>query len=132
MNLNKNIKNIIFELKQAILKSRYQAVRLVNKELILLYFGIGQKISETASKEAWGTKVIDHISTKLQYELPGLRGFSSGNLKKMRVFAEFWMINLKIGSAMPNQFHEFGIDLRSLLTISMVKLLPNFLILWQN
>ncbi len=42
MNLNKNI---IFELKQAILKSRYQAARLVNKELILLYIGIRKKIS---------------------------------------------------------------------------------------
>lgn len=102
MTLNKNI---ILELKQTILSSRYQAARLVNKELIVLYFGIGKKISETASKEAWGSKVLDQISLELQGELPGLRGFSSGNLKKMRVFAEFWMVHLKsgLGSALPNQ-----------------------------
>src|SRR5690606_11544588 len=35
-----------------------------------------------------------------------LRGFSSGNLKKMRVFADFWMEHLKIGSAMPNQMEN--------------------------
>lgn len=98
-------KNIILELKDAILKSRYHAARLVNKELIALYFGIGRKISETAKQEAWGSKVLEQISKELQIELPGLRGFSSGNLKKMRVFAEFWMEQLTIGSAVPNQIN---------------------------
>lgn len=96
-------KNIICELKEAILKSRYQAARLVNKELVSLYFEIGKKISLTAKKEAWGSKVLEQISTELQNELPGLRGFSSGNLKKMRVFAEFWTKHLNNGSAMPSQ-----------------------------
>jgi predicted nuclease of restriction endonuclease-like (RecB) superfamily len=96
-------KNIIIELKAAILKSRYQAARLVNKELIVLYFGIGRKISETAKKEAWGSKVLEQISEELQKELPGLRGFSSANLKKMRVFSEFWANHLKLSSATPSQ-----------------------------
>jgi len=108
-------KNIILELKYAILKSRYQAARLVNKELIVLYFGIGSKISVTASKEAWGSKVLEQISTELQNELPGLRGFSSGNLKKMRVFAEFWMNHLKIGSAVPNQLIKSSTEYSSAL-----------------
>src|SRR5690606_30224480 len=98
--------NIIRELKEAILKSRYQAARLVNKELVSLYFEIGKKISVTAKKEAWGSKVLEQISTELQNELPGLRGFSSGNLKKMRVFAEFWMKHLNNGSAMPSQLDD--------------------------
>lgn len=95
--------SIILELKQAILSSRLQAARLVNKELIVLYFSIGKKISETAKRETWGSKVLDQIATELQRELPGLRGFSSGNLKKMRVFAEFWSAHLKVSSALPNQ-----------------------------
>lgn len=90
MSIEINI-NIIKELKEAILKSRYQAARLVNKELISLYFSIGKKISETATKEAWGNKVLEKVSDELQKELPGLRGFSSGNLKKMRVFSDFWL-----------------------------------------
>lgn len=96
-------KNIIIELKDAILKSRYQAARLVNRELIVLYFEIGRKISLTAKKEAWGSKVLEQIADALQNELPGLRGFSSGNLKKMRVFADFWQQHLSIGSTLPNQ-----------------------------
>lgn len=106
-------KNIIKELKDAILKSRYQAARLVNKELIILYFGIGKKISETATKENWGSKVLDKISAELQNELPGLRGFSSGNLKKMRVFSEFWIRQLKFGSASPNQMAKDSEEISS-------------------
>jgi predicted nuclease of restriction endonuclease-like (RecB) superfamily len=103
-----NYHNIIADLKKTILNSRFQAARMVNKELILLYFSIGSKISETARKEAWGAKVLDQISAELQRELPGLRGFSSGNLKKMRVFAEFWRKYVEFGSALPNQILVHG------------------------
>ncbi len=96
-------KGVIYELKNAILKSRYQAAKMVNKELISLYFSIGKKISETTKNQAWGSKVLEQISNDLQNELPGLRGFSSGNLKKMRVFADFWLEQLSIGSALPSQ-----------------------------
>ncbi|WP_461532165.1 PDDEXK nuclease domain-containing protein [Sinomicrobium sp.] len=96
-------KHIIVEIKEIILRSRYRSARLVNKELVSLYFNIGKKINTTAKKEAWGSKVLEKISEELQNELPGLRGFSSGNLKKMRVFSGFWIEHLKIGSAMPNE-----------------------------
>jgi predicted nuclease of restriction endonuclease-like (RecB) superfamily len=119
-------KNIILELKSAILKSRYQAAKLVNKELIVLYFGIGKKISETATKEVWGSKVLDQISKELQTELPGLRGFSSGNLKKMRVFAEFWMTHFNVGSTLPKQldvsFSEIGSTLSNQLSENFANL----------
>ena len=99
-------KSIIQELKNTILKSRYQATRLVNKELIVLYFNIGKKINDTASKETWGSKVLSQISAELQNELPGLRGFSAGNLKKMRVFTAFWAKHPSIGSTMSNQLEN--------------------------
>lgn len=104
--MEKSEKVIILELKQAILQSRYQAARLVNKEMVVLFFDIGKKISTNAKQMAWGTKVLEQISAELQKELPGLRGFSSGNLKKMRVFSEFWLAYLPIGSALPNQLEN--------------------------
>lgn len=96
-------KHIILELKAAILQSRYQAARLVNKELVLLYLNIGKKINENAEKMVWGNKVLEQISTELQHELPGLRGFSAANLKKIRVFASFWNERFPIGSTLSNQ-----------------------------
>ena len=50
-------------------------------------------------------KALDSISERLQRELPGLRGFSSGNLKKMRIFYEEWKC-LSIGSPLANQLQQ--------------------------
>lgn len=109
-------KNIIFELKNAILTSRYQAARLVNKEMITLFFDIGKKISKSAKENAWGSKVLEQISLELQNESPGLRGFSSGNLKKMKVFSDFWQQHLSIGSTLPNQLENRLITISSTLS----------------
>jgi predicted nuclease of restriction endonuclease-like (RecB) superfamily len=108
-------KHIITELKEVILQSRYQAARLVNKEMIALFFEIGKKISISTKKNAWGNKVLEQISTELQNELPGIRGFSSGNLKKMRVFSDFWKEHLSIGSALPNQIKNSATTIGSTL-----------------
>ena len=103
---NKDYKNFITEIKQNILASRYIAAKLANKELLLLYLRIGKMIHLKINKATWGTKILDKISIDLQHELPGLRGFSSQNLKKMRVFFNGWKEYLQIGSALPNQFED--------------------------
>jgi predicted nuclease of restriction endonuclease-like (RecB) superfamily len=77
-------------IKQAILKSRYNAAVLVNREMLMLYFGIGEYISNNSRAGTWGTGAIETISLQLQKELPGLRGFSATNLKRMRTFYEAW------------------------------------------
>lgn len=77
-------------IKTAILQSQYQAIKLVNKEQLALYYGVGRYISLNSRKGYWGTGAISFISNKLQMELPGLRGFSERNLKNMRTFYEEW------------------------------------------
>ena len=107
-NLNKKF---LIELKSAILQSRYQAARLANKEQLLLYMYIGTRIEYEAKTQVWGSKVLQQISEQLQAELQGLRGFSPENLKKMRVFANFWFDKLfhqPIGSTLPNQLAVFS------------------------
>lgn len=79
-------------IKTAILQSQYQAVRLINKEQLYLYFGIGRYISQNSRNGYWGTGAIALISDRLQRELPGLRGFKERNLKNMRTFYEEWQI----------------------------------------
>jgi len=89
MEIN-NYSKAIQEIKSAILKSRYRAAALANRELLSLYYGIGKYISENSRKGFWGTSAIETISERLQQELPGLRGFSTGNIKRMRIFYEEW------------------------------------------
>jgi len=93
----------IKQLKSAILASRYRVAVLANKEMLGLYFAVGKLISEKAHQEKWGAKVLEIVSNDLQNELPGLRGFSASNIKKMRVFYETWADDFTIGSLVTNQ-----------------------------
>ena len=77
-------------IKEAILESRYRAARLVNKEVLALYYAIGGYISVQSRAEKWGSNAIGTISELLQQELPGLRGFSETCIKRMSIFHEVW------------------------------------------
>jgi len=77
-------------IKTAILQSQYGAVRSVNEKQLMLYYGIGKYISLNSRKGFWGKGAIDAISERLEKELPGLRGFTSRNLRYMRTFYEEW------------------------------------------
>ena len=88
--VNPSYSKAIQLIKGAILKSRHRAAVLANRELLSLYYGIGKYISENSRNHFWGTNAIETISIQLQQELPGLRGFSLVNLKRMRQFYEAW------------------------------------------
>lgn len=77
-------------IKKAILESQGCALRLASGQQLSLYFGIGLYISSHSREGYWGTGAIEAISEQLHKEMPGLRGFSAENMKKMRTFSEFW------------------------------------------
>ncbi|MDA3837921.1 MAG: DUF1016 N-terminal domain-containing protein [Candidatus Delongbacteria bacterium] len=77
---------LISSIKENIRRSRYNASKAVNKELILLYYSIGNLLSDKISINDWGSKVLEHISNEIQNEFKGIRGFSVRNLKNMRQF----------------------------------------------
>lgn len=77
-------------IKTAILNSQSRAAKFTNAEMLSLYYAIGGYVSCNSREGTWGTGAIDEISFRLREELPGLRGFSSGNLKLMRQFYEAW------------------------------------------
>lgn len=90
MDNNLNYTEAVKTIKEAILRSQYRAVASVNKDQLSLYYGIGRYVSENSRKGYWGQGVIEQISSMLQKELPGLKGFSASNIKNMRVFFEEW------------------------------------------
>ena len=77
-------------IKQAILRSQYEAARGVNSVELGLNYAIGGYVSANTRNGLWGTGALEAISEQLQKELPGLRGYSSRNLKYMRAFYEAW------------------------------------------
>ena len=78
------------DIKKAIIESRYQLAKLVNKQAVTLYYNIGRYISFRSRQRHWGTGAIKILSTLLRQELPGLRGFSETSIKDMRIFFEQW------------------------------------------
>ena len=89
-NRNKEFSNAAIIIKEAIVRSRYQAAKLVNKELLGLYYAVGKYVSDNSRVGAWGKGAIRQLSESLQKELPGLRGFSETSIRKMRLFYECW------------------------------------------
>ena len=110
MTIDKGYTEFIQSIKRQIVQSRYVAARLANREQLMLYFKTGLMISEKIKAQKWGAKVLDQISADLQKELPGLKGFSPGNLKKIRLFAEAYAPHLAIGSTASNQFGQAGAE----------------------
>lgn len=79
---------IIFlnEVKNRITQAQYAAMRWVNKEMISLYWDIGQLIVEKQEVLGWGKSVVEQLSSDLQKAFPGTTGFSSSNLWRIRNF----------------------------------------------
>jgi predicted nuclease of restriction endonuclease-like (RecB) superfamily len=66
--------SLLEHLKAQIRQARTRAALAVNRELIVLYWQIGQAILEQLSKD-------------LRLEFPDMQGFSKTNLKYMRMLA---------------------------------------------
>lgn len=81
---------LLADIKDRIQRSQVRAAVAVNRELVLLYWGIGAEISRRQQAEGWGTKVIENLSRDLKRSFPEMAGFSARNLKYMKAFADAW------------------------------------------
>jgi predicted nuclease of restriction endonuclease-like (RecB) superfamily len=129
-SLPENYPILIEELRENILSRKHSAARLVNREQLLCYYFVGKKLQERISAAAWGDNILSLISNDLQNALPGLRGFSPANLKKMRQFYETYvdLDSHLIGSAVPNQLEPVvSVTVPTLPELNMPAFLDAFL-----
>jgi predicted nuclease of restriction endonuclease-like (RecB) superfamily len=75
---------LLNDIKQRIRSAQYEALKAVNKELINLYWDIGQMIVERQRGESWGKSVVEELAKDLRVEFPGISGFSARNIWRMR------------------------------------------------
>lgn len=73
--LPKAYQDLLEDPKQRIRTARVRAALMVNRELVLLYWQIGQAILQHQAKEGWGARVIDRLAEDLRQEFPDMRGF---------------------------------------------------------
>ncbi|MEK7078522.1 MAG: DUF1016 N-terminal domain-containing protein, partial [Patescibacteria group bacterium] len=81
---------VLNSLKEKIKKSQQKAIISANREMLQLYWDIGNAIIEQQNKKGWGSKIIDNLSRDLSSSFPDMKGFSKRNLKYMRKFAEHY------------------------------------------
>ena len=66
--------------------SRIHAAQAVNTVLIDLYWSVGEYVWHKIQNEGWGKGTVLALATFVQSKRPGIRGFSSQNIWRMRQF----------------------------------------------
>lgn len=75
--------NIVTDIKNDISSTRFKILENANKELLDLYFRLGKIIDENRK---YGNSFINQLSIELRLEFPNMKGFSTRNLRRMRIF----------------------------------------------
>jgi len=83
-----NYHQTLLLLKERIKLAQYKSLTVVNTELILMYLDFGKVLSEKL-KSGWGDSIVDNLSKDLQSEYIGVKGFSSRNLRRMKLVFEY-------------------------------------------
>ena len=86
-------------LKRRVRQAQTKAMLSVNHELIQLYWDIGRLIVERQEREGWGKGIVDRLAADVQKSFPGLGGFSSVNVWRMRAF----YVAYRSASSIPSQ-----------------------------
>ncbi|MCC5645955.1 PDDEXK nuclease domain-containing protein [Nostoc sp. CHAB 5824] len=94
--ISEDYRHLLMEIKQRIRSAQYEALKAVNREMINLYWDIGQIIVTQQQGASWGKSVVEQLAKDLQTEFPGISGFSAANLWRMRLFYESYVNNEKL------------------------------------
>lgn len=79
---------IFTDIVELIKNSRNNAIRIVNAELINLYWNIGEYISRKVELSEWGQSVVKELAEFIAKNEPEIKGFSDKNLWRMKQFYE--------------------------------------------
>lgn len=74
---------LLGNIKQRVQLGQTRAVASANRQMLEMYWDVGQLIHERQTVEGWGAGVIARLSSDLHSELPEVKGFSERNLKRM-------------------------------------------------
>ncbi len=84
--IEKDYSSFIIEIKNKIRSSQYEAMKVVNKTLINLYWGIGKEIYNEQQEKGWGKSIVEVLASEIKKDFPNVKGFSARNLWNMRNF----------------------------------------------
>jgi hypothetical protein len=73
------------EIKNRISSARINVARVVNRDLIKLYWDIGEIIVTRQKQQGWGQGVVEQLAVVLADDFKGLEGFSANNLWRIKI-----------------------------------------------
>ena len=82
----------IVSTKKRIQSSQIKAAIAVNRELLELYWFLGEQIVQQQQAAKWGDGILEQVSKDLLAEFPEIKGFSRRNLFYMRKWFLFWSV----------------------------------------
>lgn len=94
--LKQHDKKAFQEVLAMINEARKKVAKVINNELIDLYWNIGHYISNKSVKDGWGSGTVRNLSDFLRETEPNSKGFSSQNLWRMKQFYETYHKNEKL------------------------------------
>ncbi|PKM62069.1 MAG: hypothetical protein CVU99_01035 [Firmicutes bacterium HGW-Firmicutes-4] len=83
-DLSKDFMSVVNLIQEA----RDNAFRKVNEELILLYWNVGNYVSEQLQSQKWGSSYVDELAAFIAENCPELKGFNRRVLYRMKQFYE--------------------------------------------
>ena len=92
VNYNNDFDSIIAIIE----KSKMRAIRAVNREMIEMYWQIGQYLNEKCENDGWGKNTVQVFADYLKRTYPSASGFSAQNLWRMKQFYETYRNNEKL------------------------------------
>ncbi len=81
-----NYGSVLDTIVNKVKEAQARAVKAVNFELVSVYREIGQIIHEKQSRAEWGESIVQQLAKDLKNRFPGIKGFSSRNLWRMKDF----------------------------------------------
>ena len=84
------------EITSLIASAKSRAYQAVNKELVTLYWHVGEYVSKQVISKAWGKSVVQELADYIQKYEPNIKGFSAQNIWRMKQFYETYAENTKL------------------------------------
>jgi len=96
--LTPNNENAFDDVVAIIESARESAFIAVNRELINMYWDIGEYVSRRVADGGWGKSVVKDFSDFIQSRYVGIKGFSPQNIWRMKQFYETYNGNEKLSA----------------------------------
>jgi len=98
MQLQVQFDHVIQLINEARHKAQIQAYQAANRQLVDLYWNVGEYLHQQVQQQDWGKAVIQQLADYIKTQHPNVKGFSSQNLWRMKQFYETYKDDEKLST----------------------------------